>query len=136
MQIYVRPRKLAELPLGAILMLPLFGLPLGGWMLEHGHTHFNRCAMKSAFELPCLSCGATRGTLRLFHGDLLGALSLQPMMMTIYLALLIWGFVSLWGLITRKRVVFYLSDREDMLLKIVIVAVPVSNWIYLWKMGI
>ena len=136
MLIYVRPRKLAEFPLGAALMLPLFGLPLGGWMLEHGHTHFNRCAMKAHFELPCLSCGATRGTLRLFHGDLLGALSFQPMMMMIYATLLIWGMVSLWGLARHKRVVVHLSSREDLLLKIIIVAVPVLNWIYLWKMGI
>ena len=136
MQIYVRPRRLGEFPLGAVLMLPLFGLPLGGWMLEHGHTSFSQCAMKSQFGVPCLSCGATRGTLRLFHGDLFGALAFQPMMMMIYLLLLVWGAASLWGLVTRQRLVLHLADWEDTLIKVLVVLIPVLNWVYLYKMGI
>ncbi len=136
MQIYTRPRKLAEFPLGAVLMLPLFGLPLGGWLLEHDHLHFGTCSMKSSFGLPCLSCGATRGTLRLFHGDPFGAIAFQPMMMTIYLCLIVWGAVSLWGLMTRKRVVLTLTDREDLVFKLVLIFGPLLNWVYLWRMGI
>lgn len=136
MQVYVRPRRLGEFPLGAFLMLPLFGLPFGGWLLEHGHHSFSKCAMKVRFDVPCLSCGATRGTLRLFHGDIFGALSFQPMMMTIYLGLLIWGFASLWGVFTRKRVVVHLTDREDLIFKFIIIAVPILNWFYLYFMGI
>ncbi|MEM1347314.1 MAG: DUF2752 domain-containing protein [Myxococcota bacterium] len=136
MEIYTRPRHLGEVPLGAILMLPLFGLPLGGWMLEHGHLEFGLCGMKAKFGLPCLSCGATRGTLRLFHGDPLGAIAFQPMMMLIYLILLVWGSLSLWGFVRGERVVIRLSDREDLALKLVVVLVPILNWIYLWQMGI
>jgi len=136
MEIYRRPRHLGEVPLGAILMLPLFGLPLGGWLLEHGYTEFGLCGMKAKFGLPCLSCGATRGTLRLFHGDPLGAVGFQPMMMLIYLILLVWGMVSFVSLIRGERVVIRLSDREDLALKIFVIAVPILNWIYLWQMGI
>lgn len=136
MQIYTRDRALGEFPLGAFLMLPLFGLPLGGWMLEHGHINFGTCSMKVSFGLPCLSCGATRGTLRLFHADPFGAIAFQPMMMTIYLGLLVWGAASLWGLIRRKRVVLHLSDREDMLFKFALIFGPLLNWVYLWRMGI
>lgn len=136
MQVYVRPRRLGEFPLGAVLMLPLFGLPFGGWLLEHGHHSFGRCAMKVKFELPCLSCGATRGTLRLFHGDVFGALAFQPMMMMIYTLLLLWGVVSLWGLVRDRRVVVHLSNREDLIFKLVIICVPVLNWLYLYSMGI
>lgn len=136
MQVYVRPRKLGEFPLGAVLMLPLFGLPLGGWMIEQGHHNFGVCSMKRAFDLPCLSCGATRGTLRLFHGDVLGAIWYQPMMMLIYALLLTWGAVSLWGVVRERRVVVQLSDREDLLFKIAVIAIPLLNWIYLWRMGI
>jgi hypothetical protein len=136
MEIYVRPRKLGEIPVGALVMLPLFALPWGGWMLEHDRLHFGRCAMKVKFELPCLSCGATRGTLRLFHGDLLGALAFQPMMISLYAAILLWGAISLWGFIRRERVVIYLSDREDLLFKAVIIFAPILNWLYLWQMKI
>ncbi len=136
MQIYTRPRKLAEFPLGAFLMLPLFGLPFGGWLLEHGHHSFGLCAMKATFDLPCLSCGATRGTLRLFHGDPLGAIAYQPMMMLIYATVLVWGLVSLWGFVRDTRVVIHLSDREDLLFKLAIIAIPILNWLYLAKMGI
>ena len=136
MQVYVRPRRIGEIPVGALLMLPLFGLPFGGWLLEHGHHSFGLCSMKRAFDLPCLSCGATRGTLRLFHGDILGAFAFQPMMMTIYAALLIWGFTSLWGVVNDKRVVIQLSDREDLIFKMIVVVIPLLNWVYLWRMGI
>ena len=136
MQVYVRPRRLGEFPLGAFMMLPLFALPLGAWMVEQGHTSFGLCAMKARFDLPCLACGATRGTLRLFHGDLFGAIAYQPMMMCLYAALLTWGAVSLWGLIRHRRVVVQLNRWEDVALKLVVVAIPVLNWIYLYKMGI
>ena len=136
MQIYVRPRRLGEFPLGAVLMLPLFGLPLGGWLVEQGHVDFGRCAMKVKAGVPCLSCGATRGTLRLFHGDPLGAIAYQPMMMLIYTLLLVWGAVSLWGLMRRERVVVHLSDREDLIFKISIIVIPLLNWFYLYRMGI
>lgn len=136
MELYTRERELGEIPLGAFLMLPLFGLPFGGWMLEHGVTSFGRCGMKTAFGVPCLSCGATRGTLRLFHGDPFGAIAFQPMMMLIYASLLVWGMISLWGVIKRRRVVLYLSDREDTIFKVLIIAIPVANWLYLYKMGI
>lgn len=136
MEVYIRDRELGELPLGAFLMLPLFGLPLGGWLLEHGHTDFGTCGMKAAFDVPCLSCGATRGTLRLFHGDILGAIGFQPMMMTIYFSLLLWGAISLWGVLADRRLVVHLSDFEDVIFKVVIVAIPALNWFYLYKMGI
>ena len=136
MQVYTRARRLGEFPLGAVAMLPVLVLPFGAWMIEHGHTSFDRCAMKVAFDLPCLSCGATRGTLRLFHGDPWGALFYQPMMMLIYAALLTWGALSLWGLIKDRRVVIHLTDREDLAFKIAIVTIPLLNWLYLWKMGI
>ena len=83
-----------------------------------------------------MSCGATRGTLRLFHGDILGAFAFQPMMMTIYAALLIWGFTSLWGVVNDKRVVIQLSDSEDLIFKMIVVVIPLLNWVYLWRMGI
>lgn len=136
MEITIRPRRPGEIPLGALLMLPLFGLPFGGWMLEHGVTAFGLCGMKAKFGVPCLSCGATRGTLRLFHGDPLGALGYQPMMMLIYLMLLTWGAVSLWGFWKERKVLLHLSDREDLIAKVLILGIPILNWVYLWKMGI
>ena len=136
MKIYVRDRRLGEAPLGAILMLPLFVLPFGAWLIEHGHYTFDACLAKVALDLPCLSCGATRGTLRLFHGDLIGAIALQPMMIAIYAALLLWGLISFVSFVRCRRVVLHLSDREDLALKIAVVAVPLVNWVYLWRAGI
>ena len=92
--------------------------------------------MKGKFGVPCLSCGATRATVNLFHGHVVEAVVLQPMMMLIYAVLLVWGGVSLWGFAVGKRVVMQLSDREDLALKAVVVAVPVLTWVYLYKMGI
>jgi hypothetical protein len=136
MEIYRRTRRIGEVPLGAFMMLPLFVLPLGAWLVEHGHVDFGTCGMKAAFQMPCLSCGSTRATLQLLHGHPLEAISFQPMMMGIYAVFAVWGMVSLASYVRDERVVFELSDAEDLAFKISIVAIPILNWGYLYTQGI
>jgi hypothetical protein len=136
MKIDVIPRQAGDIPIGAFLMLPLFGLPLGAWAVEQSHVVFSTCGMKRAFDLPCLSCGSTRATLHLFNGDIVTALTFQPMMMALYVLVLSWGLVSLFFFARNERVTIDLTRREDLTFKATLLLVPLLNWAYLIWAGI
>ena len=136
MRAEVEDRQPGHVPLGAFLMVPLFFMPLGGWLLEQGHVDFGVCAMKAVFSLPCMTCGATRATMRLLHGDLLGALYYQPLMMAIYAGLAIWGAISLATFARGRRVRLHFGNTESLVLKVVFVLFPLATWAYLIAMGI
>ena len=136
MKLAIRERRLGEIPAGALLMLPLFFLPLGAYLVGSGALNLGTCGFKVIMGLPCLTCGSTRATMYLFQGNVLEALHHQPMMMLIYMVLTSWGLVSLWAFFARKSVRLKLTDRQDLLLKIALVGIPLSNWTYLVFAGI
>lgn len=136
MRAEVEDRQPGHVPLGALLMVPLFFMPLGGWLLERGYVDFGTCAMKSVFSLPCMTCGSTRATMRLLHGDLLGALYYQPLMMALYATLAVWGATSLFFFARDQRVRLEFGDRESLALKIFFIVFPLATWAYLILMGI
>jgi hypothetical protein len=117
-------------------MLPLFALPLGGWMVQQPWGNLGTCALKATVGLPCLSCGATRATIRLLYGDVAGAISLQPMIMAVYAALALWGLVSFGLFVRDKRAKIHLNATESKIFKISLIVVPLVNWAYLIVVGI
>ena len=52
----------------------------GGLLLVVGLL---RCPIAVVFRVPCPGCGLTRATLRLFHGDLAGALAFHPLVLLV-----------------------------------------------------
>lgn len=136
MKVAVIERREGHIPWGALTMAPLFFLPLGAWAVETGQINLGICSLKMMAGIPCLSCGSTRGTIELFHGNVLGALAYQPMMMTIYLSVMVWGIVSLVSFYRGKRVVLGLSRGENWAFRIAIVTIPLVNWAYLINAGI
>ena len=136
MKIDVEQREPGHVPLGAILMLPLFLMPLGGWWVQEGQAHFGTCSLKATLGLPCMTCGATRGTMRLLYGDIGGAFLYQPMIMIVYLAIAAWGLTSFVSFIQDKRVRLRLTDKQNLAFKISLLAVPLLNWAYLIVVGV
>lgn len=136
MKLRTTPRALGEWPIGALAMIPLFGLPFGAWLIETETLELSMCGFKQAFGLPCISCGSTRATVHLLHGNWLTAISFQPMTMLIYALLAFWGVLSLWAFITRRSLHIDLSKREDIAIKASLIALPIMNWGYLVAMGI
>jgi hypothetical protein len=136
MNFSIQQRQPGHIPLGAFVMLPLFALPLGVWMVQQEWANLGTCAMKMAMGIPCLTCGATRGTVLLFSGDILGALSFQPMIMVVYLLLAIWGLVSLGLFMRGKRARVKLGKVGDRLFKGSLIVLPLVNWVYLIVAGI
>lgn len=134
MRLYTEQRPRGTVPIGAMLMVALFALPLGAWLVEQRHLEFGICGLRAAFDIPCLSCGATRATLALLSGDIFSAIALQPLMMAIYLLIALWGVASLYTFVRDRKLVMDLSKAEDIAFKLSLVVLPLLNWAYLiWQ---
>lgn len=134
MRLYTEPRPRGTVPVGALLMTPLFGLPFGAWLLEQGYIEFGTCGLQMAFDMPCLSCGATRATLALFGGDIASAFALQPLIISVYFLLVIWGVASLYTFARDRKLVLDLTKTQDIAFKVSLVVLPLVNWAYLiWQ---
>lgn len=131
MRIYTAPRRPKTVPFGALLMVPLFALPLGAWIVEQGYIDLGVCGMRQALDMPCMTCGATRATMALFGGDLWSALSLQPMIISLYFILVAWGTVSFAAFMTNRRILVDMTRAEDIIFKVSLVVLPLANWAYL-----
>lgn len=136
MRVFRTARRPGDLPVGALLLGPLSMLPLAVWVIESGAYSPGVCGMKQVFGVPCLTCGATRATVHLFHGHFIEALRFQPLIILAYLGLTIWALTSAWALFRHVSLRLELSEREDFFLKIAVGGLPVLNWAYLWVAGI
>lgn len=136
MQVEVRERQPGTFPVGALFMLPLFALPLGAWLVQTGWLVFGVCGLKATLGFPCLTCGATRATIHLLHGNAFDALSTQPLIIFIYLVFALWGTVSLASFAMDRSVQLNLSDWENTALKLSIAFLPLLNWAYLIAAGV
>lgn len=136
MQIRLTQRQPGVAPVGALLMLGLFALPLGAWLVHNGIISFGTCGLQRLADIPCLMCGATRATMDLLEGQLLNALALQPMVILGYVALAAWGSVSLVTFATDRHVDISLASAEKTTLKLTIVFAPLANWAYLVAAGV
>lgn len=136
MTIELRERQPGQVPVGALLMAPLFLLPFGAWLIESGYLAFGRCGMKMIAGLPCFTCGATRATIHLFHGRLWTAIGLQPLIIVLYGLLLSWGVCSFGAFLADRRVSLSLTSLESTIGKISLIAAPFLNWAYLIAAGV
>ena|SRR5690554_4527412 len=131
MKIAIENRQAGQVPWGALWMLPLFAMPLGGWLVEQGWADFGRCAMKSAFGIPCLTCGSTRATLHLLHGEFGQALAMQPLTVFLYALLAVFGLVSLALFIANRHPRIIYTRREVFAFKAALIVLPAVTWAYL-----
>lgn len=136
LHIYTTPRPRGVVPLGALLALPLMMMPAGGWLVESDALPLNRCTFKTMFGIPCMGCGATRATLNLLHGDWWEAIYFNPMIIIFYSCMILWGVVSLWSFVRGKEVHMAMVSWLAWAGRASLIAIPLANWLYLYKMGI
>jgi hypothetical protein len=134
--IQVEEREPGKLPLGAIFMLPLFLMPMGGYFVQEKASEMGMCSLKMLIGIPCMTCGSTRATMRLLYGDVVNAFLFQPMMIAIYFVVGLWGVVSFGSFVMDKRVNIILDDRLSLGFKISLAVIPLVNWAYLIWVGI
>lgn len=134
MRIYTTDRTPGTLPVGALLLVPLLALPMGAWIIDHQVLELGVCGLRQALDIPCLSCGATRATMALLGGNILAAVSLQPMIITLYVVISVWGLASLGTFARNRQLVMDLNRVEDIVFKVSLVVLPLLNWAYLiWQ---
>ncbi len=136
MDVHLDDRQPGEVPWGALAMATLTALPLGAWLVARGWLDFGTCGLKELAGLPCMMCGATRATLELLRGDLLGALAFQPMTIVTYVFIVLWGLGSLAALASDRAVRWTFSERDLDVIKVAVVVLPLANWAYLIGAGI
>jgi len=92
-----------------------------------------KCVIYHSIGWPCLSCGGTRTARALLHGDLAGAWSWNPLVAVILVAAGV--FVIYSGVVCALRLprlrIEAVSPTTGLLIRMVLVAVLASNWIYL-----
>jgi len=118
---------------GLILLL---GVALAAFWLHLGLPQPN-CQFRGWTGLPCPTCGTTRMAEAVFDGDVLGALSWNPM---VFLGLL---GVAAWAVWVTGRRVLGLSDvriildaSERRIVRFTAVIALLSAWAYLIARGI
>lgn len=131
-----RPRDDGQLPVGAILLVPLALMPVGGWLIEHEFVELGRCAFKWLTGIPCMTCGATRATLSLLDGHLLRAVSFQPLIIGVYTMFLGIGIFSIVQYIRGRDLVVQFTKKERSRVLYGVLAVAFLNWFYLIAAGV
>jgi hypothetical protein len=136
MRCTTRRREPKEFPVGAAILGGLFFMPLTAALVERNLVALGSCGVKEVLGVPCLTCGSTRATLELMSGHVLDALSLQPLMISLYLVLGAWGTTSFCAFLAGRSIDLTWTVQESRWLKVSLVFVPLINWWYLLEMGI
>ena len=114
------------------LALSLTALAGGAASLWIG-LRWPQCPFLAMTGWPCLTCGATRSTIALLHGDLLRAFSWNPLA---FLALCgvavfdVYAAIVLLGRLPRLRIVDA-TRTERNVVHVAVVSALLVNWIYL-----
>lgn len=92
-----------------------------------------RCPFLAVTGYPCLTCGATRCTIALLHGNFSLAWSWNPLAFVALCAVALFDLYALIVLVTRSsrlRVVDWTRSEKNAV-RIAVIAVIVLNWGYL-----
>ena len=92
-----------------------------------------RCLFHDFTGLPCLTCGATRSTIAFFQGHFLAAWQWNPLVFGLLCSVSVfdaYAFAALISRAPRLRVV-NLTATEKTFIRLAVIIVALSNWIYL-----
>jgi hypothetical protein len=104
-------------------------------LLHLDHLSVTFCAFKAVTGLPCMTCGTTRTLGRLFHLDLPGAVTMNPLSAAVALALVPWGLMDLVLLPRGRALVLEISRGLAPFVRVTAVALVFANWAYLIVAG-
>lgn len=92
---------------------------------------FGICLFKLATGLPCLSCGTTRALGHLAHGDLAGAVVMNPLFATGALLLLALGVAEAALRVSGRGLRLAFSDAQARNAWIALAVFAIGNWAWL-----
>lgn len=96
------------------------------------------CLFRHVTGIPCPSCGSTRSVLSLIHGNIAGALKMNPLGIVIAFIMAVLPLWIIIDTILRKKTLFEFYSRMEEWLRRPLIAVPLVlllliNWI--WNIG-
>ena len=96
-----------------------------------------QCIFHHVTGEPCLTCGATRAAIALFHGNFSAAVALNPLATLALLTAIAFNVYAVIALACRTlRLRFLLSLRAKFVLRIAVVVILAANWLYLIERGL
>lgn len=122
-----------ELIWGSILLLA--ALLATAWLSSGIATP--RCLLHAATGIPCPTCGMTRATWHLLHGEIGRAFLLNPLMAAALLGAALYicyAAVVVIGRLPRLRLEA-LTKTEANLVRIAVIGLLTANWLYLIGRG-
>jgi len=112
------------------------GAALSAAWLRHGFP-LPQCALKKWTGLPCATCGTTRLVRALLSGEIVEALSLNPLVFCGLVLTIAWGALSVARLAFDLPVhAFTIRPRERARLVLAVAVAVALNWTYLLVRGI
>jgi fumarate reductase subunit C len=88
---------------------------------------------KALVGVPCPTCASTRSVVYLSHGDVASAFFMNPLVLSVSVAALVYLFYSLLTFIfAAPRIVVALSGNEKDRLRVLAVLLVLVNWLYLF----
>jgi len=132
MRLVARP---GATPLGAIFLACGVVIAAAVGLLHLDHLSVTLCAFKAVTGLPCMACGTTRALARLYHLDLPGAVTMNPLSAAVALALVPWGLMDLVLLPRGRALSLEISRGLAPFVRVTAVALVFANWAYLIVAG-
>lgn len=91
------------------------------------------CVFKALTGAPCPTCGSTRSIVYLSHGDVASAFFMNPLILSVSVAAVVYLFYSLFTFFfAAPRIVVALSGNEKDRLRVLAVLLVLANWLYLF----
>lgn len=94
------------------------------------------CLFKVFTGHPCPTCGTTRLTLSLLNFNIIEAFFYNPLVFISGVLFFAWCLYGFYMAFSNKKIVVSLTNRDWVILRIIIVLSIILNWIYLELSGI
>jgi hypothetical protein len=120
--------KIVVLGSGLLLLLARF--------FPFDRIHLVVCPLKTIAHIPCPACGMTRAFVRVMHAQWSAALHVSPLGSLLAVAA---AMITIYGLlritVLRSGIVFHVTPRESLMLRVGLVSAALVNWTYLIVSG-
>ena len=108
--------------------LGVFGIAVTWFLLK---LPWPICFFHAVTGHPCLTCGATRSAIALFHGNFVASWKWNPLAFLTYMTMSIFDAYALVAVVKHtRRLRFIVSAREKSCLRIAVVMLLFANWTY------
>lgn len=125
-----RTRRIERISVWAVITAGIWGIFTAVLIAisKYKNTPIDTCLFKNITHVPCPTCGATRGCLRILHGNIIQGFLYNPLLfifLSVFTAVLIMKVV--FGYAIRLK----MNTREKIVIWTMITLLFILNWAYI-----